>query len=116
MTVGRQDADPPFPQTRRLRQPVQRLATPVLQVAADDLRGREVHQVPVVDVPGVGEVEVVDSLPGGVVALLELGDQDHQGQQPLLVDFGVQEAFDLGERQTLELLGDLPDDRHLERR
>ena len=105
--VGGHDADPPLPEARRLRQPVERLSAPVLQVAADDLRGRQVHQVPVVDVLGVGEVEVVDLLPGGVVALRELADQDHEGQQPLLVDFGVQKALDLGQRQVLEFLGDL---------
>jgi len=38
--VGRQDADSPFPEARRLRQPVEGLAAPVLQMAADDLGPR----------------------------------------------------------------------------
>ena len=105
--VGRQDADSPLPEARGLRQPVERLAAPVLQVAADDLGGREVHQVPIVDVPGVGAVEVVDPLPRRAVALLEL-DQNDQGEQPLLVDLGVEQALDLGQWKGLELLGDLP--------
>ena len=99
---------------RRLRQPVKRLAAPVLQVAADDLWGREVNQVPIVNLLGIGEVEVADSPPGGIVALVELADENDQGQQPFLVYVGVQQAFDLGEGQALEVLGDLAGHRNLD--
>jgi len=78
--VGRHNADSPLPEAPRFRQAVERFAAPGFQVAADDLRGGKVYEVPVVDMADVRQVKVVDPLPSGVVALLELADENDQGQ------------------------------------
>ena len=58
----RQDANPAIPEPGRFGKPVERPAAFVRKIGPNDLRGRKVHQVPVVDELRIGEVEVVDSV------------------------------------------------------
>ena len=73
--------------------------------------GRSIHQIPVIDVLRVAEVEVVDGLPVCVVALADAQHEDQQGEQAFLVDRGVQKDFDLRQWQGSALTGQLADGR-----
>src|SRR4051812_44241472 len=66
--IRRDDGDLALPKGLRPREVEQRLPRLVRQEPADDLRGRAVHQVPIVDEPRVLQIEVERCSPVGVVA------------------------------------------------
>src|SRR5688572_18178839 len=66
-----------------------------LEVRADDLRGRTVDKVPVVDRAGVSEIELMDRLARGRIGTVVLPDQDEQRQQPLFVPGRLQQRDDI---------------------
>src|SRR5262245_27124568 len=90
---------------------MQRLATSLQQIAADHRRGRNVHQVPVVDVLSVGEVQVVDLLACGVRSAMDVKTENEQRQGPLLVDRRLQERPNFVQRQGSKFLRELPQGR-----
>ncbi len=101
------DSHPTVPEVRVLGKVVEEGGILPVEVPANNVVGRGVDQIPVVNLAEMSEVEVEDGLP----LLLFVGlwipvHQDDEGQKPLLMDGGVEETFDGREGGLLEALGD----------
>ncbi len=94
---GGQDGYAALPQNPGRGQTGQEALRAVLQIMAHQVRGRGIHQVPIVDPAGVFQVEAVDSTPDGVVAAIIPVDQEQQGQQPVFVEGGGEKTFGRGQ-------------------
>lgn len=101
-----EDGNAALPEEGRVGERAERLAVTVLQVRTNDVFRRRVYQVPVVDESGVGEVEVVDLMPGGCIGSAIEFDEDQKGEQAFLVERGVEEFDGVRKRQGSKLPGD----------
>ena len=97
------DADAPFPEAGRARELHQRLTTLVVQISADDLAGRGIDQVPVVDVTGVAKVELIDLLPGSAITFGGLPNEDQERKRAVFMNGRAQEHPQITEREGLVL-------------
>ena len=79
------DRDAPFPQRRGAREAAERRPGTGEQPRADDLCRRTVDEIPVVDEPGVRQIQPIELPPGRVGATFECLDHQHQGEQTLFV-------------------------------
>ena len=79
------DRDPSLPQVLRAREAVEPRPAALEKPCADDVLGRHVDEVPVVDPAGVVEVEVEDPPSRRLVAAAERVDQNEQSDEPDLV-------------------------------
>src|SRR5215207_4285974 len=99
--------DTSFPPPRRVSQLVEDVTRLVQQVAADDLVGADVDQIPVVDAVGASQVELAELLASVVGGLAAGGLLAHDAEPtgPCLVDRAGQQLVDLVGWQVDELLG-----------
>ena len=88
------------------------IAVQTLYLGADNMFGRKIHQVPVIDKPGIFKVGPADLLLlGGFLASIGLNHYQ-QGQEPGLMD-GGSEQFD-GQGKGIVFLGQPSDLRNAE--
>src|SRR5438045_914886 len=89
-----------------------RRSAALAQIGTHDVRRRAVDHVPVVDVAGVGEVQIVDASFVAVVSELELSHQNDQREQSVLVEIRVEKRDEFRSRHTLILTAKLAQHRH----
>jgi hypothetical protein len=75
-------------------------------VHACDRWRRGVDEVPVVHVRRVAEVRAEDALANLLVAAFVAADEEEQGDEPLLVDWALEQRFDAGKREVGEAFRD----------
>jgi hypothetical protein len=97
--AGGDHRDPAPPQGRRVRQPHEGSAAAGREVSADDLPGRAVDEIPVVDPGRVAEIEAVDRRPPSGVRTRVLAGEDEERQRPRFVPLGGQQHGQFAKRQ-----------------
>src|SRR5574340_820183 len=83
----------------------------VSQIMTYQVRGRGIHQVPVIDEPGIGQVEMVDFGSDEAFALIIMVNQNKEGQQTVFVKSGPEQASGLRHRQLPILFSQFSQDR-----
>jgi hypothetical protein len=61
----------------------------------DNLRGRCVDQIPVVNRPGIFQVEAMNQMPRSIIAPRMLTNENQQREQPLFVPRGREKCQDI---------------------
>jgi hypothetical protein len=79
------DRDAPFPQTLRFGEPKKLSPVAAPQVGANEMLGRTVNEIPVVDARHAAQIELVDCLSTPCIASRILAHEDEQSEQALLV-------------------------------
>jgi hypothetical protein len=112
--IGCEHGGAPLPHVLRLREPVQDGARFVDEPGADDMIGREIDQIPIVDAVMAAKVELIELAAPRLVGRLQgvLLGHDRQGTDAQLVNVAVEQRLDAGRRQRDELLGQREDRAH----
>lgn len=77
------------------------LSASFIEKSADNLSCRTVHQVPVVDVTRIREIEIEDLPFRARIAALELPGENHQGKRAVFVNRGLQQSRNLSKTDCL---------------
>jgi hypothetical protein len=105
---GADDRRPPLPGIVRASEPVEDIPRSVSEIAADNLRSRDIEQIPVVDPIAASQVKAKQLLAALLARPLapRLLVHDAEGAGPYLVDRALEQLLDLGRRHVDELLGE----------
>lgn len=96
----RHDRHPPFPNRFRPAQPSQGRAASIPQISPENVFRRTIHQIPIVDVPAVPQIQLVDASSAVGIGAGKPVHEDYQRQQPFLMRGRPQQLFYLPQRHV----------------
>jgi hypothetical protein len=72
------------------RQNMERRSVATSQMGTHNVFRRNIHQIPIIDKPGIPEVQVINPLLKGRISLCVRTDQNKESQQSCFMDGGME--------------------------
>jgi hypothetical protein len=98
-----ENGNTPFPEAGGFGKVVENLARLIRQPGPDNVRRGEVDQIPIIDEPGLAQIELVELLANRSFGAFKAPHQAEQGEQALFVVLGMKEIAEIRQRQSIRL-------------